>query len=99
MKSPTQEELDFEWLAKDQRGRRILWQMFVDLGFFVPTTTPEKLAFGEGGRSYAAWKFGLMLRRHGAELSSLLTENRPESASDDRDTDDADRDGYDQRDE
>lgn len=66
---------DFEWLAGDIRGRRILYRLFCDCGVFGPANAdPSTALFTEGRRSVALPFMSLATSQLGL-LASLLSEN------------------------
>lgn len=88
-----QADADILWLFDQPAGRRILYQMFAETGMLTPTTNPEHLPFGEGGRAYATHWHWLIFSRAPDKLSLLLTENAHFAKAADGGRDDS-GDGY-----
>jgi hypothetical protein len=48
-----QQEADFLWLMRDERGRRIVWRQLAEAGVFLQSFNPDAMtmAFKEGRRA------------------------------------------------
>jgi hypothetical protein len=67
-----QQRADFEWLASDPRGRRILREFLAEVGITDDCFTGNSTTFYREGKRAAGLWFELRLKRHALDSYCLM---------------------------